>query len=147
MLGLKHRGLTIVWCVLDLSVRQEAAPSRQVGDSVALEQGGDATCEPLHHLPLPSHHLAEVHAQLARLDADFGKMLLRLGELVRGIEQCLGRDATPVQAGAPVGRVALTIKGFVYAGGAQTQLSRSYGGVVARRAGADDDHVVLVIHC
>ena len=62
--------------------RQQLAGSGQAGDAVALEQGGNAVGEPLHHLLLARHHLGDVHRQPAYFQADLAKMIPGLNKLV-----------------------------------------------------------------
>src|SRR5690606_8947093 len=58
----------------------------------------------------------------------------------------LGRDAAHAQAGAAQGRLAVLAQRRVDAGGLQAQLRGADGGVVAGRAGTDDDDVELFSH-
>jgi len=66
--------------------------------------------------------------------------------LVRRVQQRLGRDAAHAQAGAAQGRLAVLAQRGVDAGGLQAQLRGADRGVVAGRAGTDDDDVELFAH-
>ena len=59
------------------------------------------------------------------------------------VQQRLGRDAADAQAGAAQRGLAVLAERRVDAGGLQAQLRGADRGVIAGRAGADDDDVEL----
>ena len=69
------------------------------------------------------------------MDAD-GCAVLGVKIDLRGVEQGLGGDAAPIQAGAP------HLTPF-HDSGAQSPLGRLQGRRVAARAGADDDQLII----
>ena len=116
------------------------------GNLVGLEQLGDAAGELLDDGVLAANHLAHVHAGVVEADAVVAEDVAHVPELARGVEQCLGRDAAHAQAGAAQGRLAILAQCGVDAGGLQAQLGGTDGGMVAGRAGTDDDDVELFSH-
>ena len=77
------------------------------------------------------------------MDGEFGLCpMVQLGRL----EECLGRDATGIEAGTPEGIAAIVVLPFVDAGDFKLVLAGTNGAGVAGRAGTDDDDVVLVRH-
>ena len=83
-------------------------------------------------MSMPTGGLAERQAPLLPVLRDLQR--------VRVLEQRLGRDAAPVQAGAAEHRRALDDRGL------QPELRGADGGDVAAGSGADDDDVVFVGH-
>ena len=123
---------------LDLAAAGEPAAALDPGDLVLLEQQLDAAGEALDDLVLAGLHLGHVEAddRLAEGEAPF---LPGLGDLqrMRMLEQRLGGDAAPVQAGAAEHRRPLDHRG------AQAELGGANGGDVAAGSRADDDYVVF----
>ncbi len=131
---------------LDHVARQQLAEAVVGGDLVGLEQLRDAAGELLHDGVLAADHLAHVHLGVVEADAVLVEDVAHVPVLARGIQQRLGRNAAHAQAGAAQGRLAVLAQRCVDAGGLQAQLGRADGGVVAGRAGTDDDDVELFSH-
>ena len=110
-------------------------------DLVLLEQELDAAGEALDDLVLAGLDLVHVDADggLAERQAPFLPVLRDL-QRVGVLEQRLGRDAAPVEAGAAEHRRALDDRGL------QSELSGANRGDVAAGPGADHDDVVFVRH-
>ena len=110
-------------------------------DLVLLEQELDAAGEALDDLVLARLDLVHVDADggLAEGQAPF-LPVLRDFERVGVLEQRLGRDAAPVEAGAAEHRRALDDRRL------QSELRGADRGDVAAGARSDDDDVVLVSH-
>src|SRR5690606_19329513 len=90
----------VVRSYFDLFIFQHLAAAGNAGDLVGLEQAGNAACQLLHNLRLARDHRGHIDFNLAHLDAVHVKVVRCFEELVRGIEQCLRRNAADVQAGA-----------------------------------------------
>src|SRR5690606_17170526 len=131
---------------LDQAVGVQGGEAVVGGDLVGLEQLRDAAGELLHDGVLAADHLPHVDLRVAGGDAVLAEDVLQVVELARGIEQRLGRDAAHAQAGAAECRLAVLAQGGVDAGGLHAQLGGTDRGVVAGRAGADDDDVELFGH-
>ena len=145
MPGLQDRCLALVRGELDPAAGLKPPVTGQMGDAIALEQRADTPGQLVNHGVLVRDHALDVHADL-RIDADLGKLPGGLRVLVRGVQQGLGRDATPVQAGAAQGGFAVLADGLVDAGGLHAELRGPYGRRVAGRPGPDDDDVVAQVH-
>ncbi len=67
-------------------------------------------------------------------------------ELLGRIEQCLGRNAANVEAGAAKCLLAVFADEGIHASGLEAKLCGADRGHVSGRAGADDDDVEFVAH-
>ena len=121
----------------DLARRGDAAPALEPVDLVLLEQEFDALGVLADHVVLVGQHLFPVDLGRRALQAHLFEIVLRLVQLVAGVQQRLGRDAAHVQAGAAQGFAPLD------AGGFQAQLGAADRGDIAAGAGADDDDIVV----
>ncbi len=119
------------------------------GDLVGLEQRGDAAGELLHDAVLAGDHLLHVDRRRLEADAVLVEQVAHVPELATGIEQRLGRDAAHPQAGAAERGLAVLAQRGVDAGDLHPQLRGADRGVVAGRAGTDDDDIELLLfaHC
>src|SRR5260370_568300 len=118
----------------DLAGRVDARLAPDDGDLVLLHQEADAVVEPLGYVARALHHRGGIVGDIA------GRQPVVLGALqivknLRRAQQCLGRDAAPVEADAAQ-IVAL------YDRGPEAELGGADRGHIAARAGADDDDVV-----
>ena len=120
---------------LDRAAAEEPAAAFQMVDPVLLEQVGDALGQLVDHAVLARHHGPEVERR-RRLDAVRRQAVLRLGELLRTLEQRLGRDAADIEAGAAQGPALLGD------GHAHAELGAADRTDIAAGPGADDDDVV-----
>src|SRR5690606_10100483 len=80
-----------------------------------------------------------VHAAEVRLDAELLRLANGVGHL-RGVQQRLGRDTAPVQAGT-------SDLVLLHQPDRQVQLGRAQRGSVPARTTAKDNYVELVAHC
>ena len=114
-------------------------PVRQGGvvgehrDAVALLQEGHAVAQLLGDGVLPLDDLGVVEGDVVGADAE-GRAVFRLVVHVGGVEQRLGGDAPPVQAGAAQLRL-------LHQGGVQAVLAQADGALVAAGAAAHDDGI------
>ena len=140
------RGDSVCFCpsvTSTFALAGEPAAALDPVDLVLLEEQLDAAGQPLDDLVLAGVHLLHVEAEVpgrrrvAERQAPFLPVLRDL-ERVRVLEQRLGRNAAPVQAGAAEHRRALDH------GGLQAELRGADRGDVAARPGADHDDVVGV---
>ena len=109
-------------------------------DLVLAEQELDAAGQGGYHPVLARHHRAEVEPDVADLDPVLGERVPGFGEFLRGLQQCLRRDAADVEAGAAEAVAALD------AGRLEPELRRPDRRDIAARPGPDDDDVVAIGH-
>ena len=140
--GFKRARLAFVRRELHLGAAQEPSVAGKVRDPIALKQRADTAGELRHHRILARHHARHVHLDAGGDDADISQRIPRFDELVGGVEQRLGGNAAPVEAGAAEGRLAIRTDSLVDAGDAHAELSPSNGGSVASGTGAYDNEVV-----
>ena len=74
--------------------------SLQPIDLVLAEQELDAARQGADDLVLARHHRGKIEPDLADPDAVLGQASPRLGEFLRGLQQCLRRDAADIETGA-----------------------------------------------
>ena len=115
-------------------------------DAGGLEEPEDALRHLADDAALALLHRRDVEGEALDLDAVRRKLVLRAMVKLRGFEQCLGRDATGIEAGAAEGRAAVAVLPFVDAGDRQLVLRRANGRRIAGRPAADDDDVETVSH-
>ena len=120
--------------------RLDAARARVRGDLVLLEQEGDALGRGVDNLALALHELGEVERGRRQHDAVHAEIVPRFLEQVRGLQQCLRRNAADVEAGAAQGRALLDDGDF------QAELGRADRGDVAAGSGADHDEIKCLSH-
>jgi hypothetical protein len=140
------RGRAVLSRDLHRAVRQQLAEAVIRRDLVGLEQLHDAARELLHDLVLAADHRSDIDRRLLRRDAVVLERMFQVVELLGGIQQRLGGDAADVEAGAAQGGLAVLADVAVDAGRLQAKLGGADGGVVAGRAGTDDDDVELFGH-
>ena len=112
----------------------------QPGDLVLLEQELDALGVGADDLTLAGLHLLEVERDGADIDAMLGELVLRLVEMLRGLQQRLGGDAADIEAGAAECRA------LFHAGDLHAELGGADRADIAAGTGADDDDVEAVSH-
>ena len=117
-----------------LAVAEAGAPGDRL-DARLLEQAGDAVVQAADDVVLPADGAGKV--ELRRRDRDAqrggaGGPQPRLLELIRGVDQRLGRDAADIEAGAarPV---------LLDDDGVESELAGADRADIAARAGADDE--------
>ena len=66
---------------------------------VLLKEHFNTTGQTLHSFALVIHHLLKIHTDTANVDTVVRKILRCVLEKVSGVQECLGRNATNVQAG------------------------------------------------
>ena len=126
---------------LDLALAGQPSAALDPVDLVLLEQQLDAAGEALDDLVLAGVHLGHVDADGGLADRQAPLLpVLRDLQRVRVLEQRLGRNAAPVQAGAAEHRRALDDRGL------QAELRGADRGHVAAGARADHYDVVFVGH-
>ena len=126
---------------LDLAVAGKPAAALDPVDLVLLEQQLDAAGQPLDDLVLARVHLRHVDADRRLADRQAPLLpVLRDLQRVRVLEQRLGRDAAPVEAGAAEHRRPFDDRGL------EPELRGADRGDIAAGAGADHDDVVFVSH-
>jgi hypothetical protein len=116
-------------------------------DLVLLEQALDAPGQLIDDAILADHLDADVDLRRADLDALGFKAVTRFFEHVRGMQQCLGRNAAHIQAGTAETRLTLGIG--VRIGLAQAVLKPSCGADgrhITTGATADDEYVEFFGH-
>ena len=105
---------------------------------MGLELEGDAPPEVFHHLPLPGHQGGHVYRQPLGQQprrGHGGGLPAGLG----GVQEGLGGDAPPVEAGAS------QLPGFRHRH-PLSGLGRPDGGGIAPGASADDNQIIMVSH-
>ena len=118
---------------LDRALAGQPGAALDPVDLVLLEEQLDAAGQPLDDLVLAGLHLGHVEADGRLTDRQPPVLpVLRDLERVRVLEERLGRDAAPVEAGAAEHRRALDHRG------AKPELRRADGGDVAARPRPDD---------
>ena len=115
-------------------------------DAGGLEETEDALRHLADDAALALLHGRDVEGEALDLDAVRCKLVLRAMVKLRGLEQCLGRDATGIEAGAAEGRAAVAVLPFVDAGDRKLVLRRANGRRIAGGPAADDDDVETVSH-
>jgi hypothetical protein len=143
LLGLQGllTGLQFIAAVLG---RHEAAAAVEEADLVLLEQVEDAVVVLLHDEVLARQHLGHVDPGVVGRDAVLGEVVVQVLEVLAGLQQGLGGDATDIGAGAARGRTAGGVLPLVDAGDVHTELRGADGGDVAAGAGADDDEIEVL---
>src|SRR2546427_116340 len=119
----------------------EAPAAVEEGDLVLLEEIGDAVVARLHHLVLAPEHLDEVELQALHAHAVLGEAVPGLLEVLRGLQQCLGRNTADVGAGSAQGGLPVGALPVVDTGGLQAELGGADRGDVATRTAADYDYI------
>ena len=115
-----------------VSVRQSGVACKD-GDAVILFQEGHAVAQLLGHGVLPLDDLGIVEGQLTHVDAE-GSAVFGVVIDVGGVQQGLGGDAAPIQAGAAQLRL-------LHQGGLQAVLAEADGTLIASGAAAHNDCV------
>jgi hypothetical protein len=127
-----------------ISVTVQARDRR---DFVRLEQHRDAAGELFDDLVLAADHRTDIDRRIRGRDAMDSEVVGQVVELLGRIQQCLGRDAADVEAGAAECGLAVLADEGVDAGGLETELRGADRRDVAGRAGADHhDVIVLFAH-
>src|SRR5690606_1250145 len=121
---------------LDAVRRGDPARALQPVDLVLPEEELDALDVGLDHLVLVGEHGLQVELDLADLDPEAGERVLRLLELLAGLQERLGGNAADVEAGAAERRA------LFHAGDLEPELRRADRADVAAGPGADHDEVV-----
>ncbi len=113
------------------SFDRRIAPNHR--DFVLLQEKTDAVVEPLRYVARAPHHCGGIVG-----DVVGGKPVipgvLEIMKNLRRAEQCLGRDAAPIQTNAAQ-KLALDNRGF------ESELCRANGGYIAAGTRADNDDV------
>ncbi len=132
-------------CAFDLGLavdrqrarRGEGGAASDAFDLVLAEQIIDPAGVGGDHLVLPRHHGRQVERHVADLDAVLRQRMLRLGEMLRRLQQRLRRDAADIEAGAAE-------RGALFdAGDAHAELRRADRRDIAARPAADHDDVEI----
>ena len=113
----------------------QAAGAARPRHLVLLEQKLDALGVRTDNVVFALHHLREVHRHLLDDDAVFGSRVFREFEMFTAGKQCLGWNASDVDAGAAQRLVHLDADGI------EAELRGADGGDVAAGAAADDDDI------
>ena len=108
-------------------------------DLVLLEQAGDALGQAVDDLVLARHQRLQIQFDLAHLYAVLGKMVPRLFELLRRMQQRLRRNAADIET------CAAKRAAFIDAGGFKTKLGSPDCGDIAARTRTDNDQVEMGI--
>jgi len=116
------------------------------GDLVLLEQVLDAVVVLLDDVILAGNHLGHIHADLAGRDAVVRKMQIGVLEMLGRLQQCLGRNATDVGAGAAQCRAAGCVLPLVDTCHLHAQLGCTDGRYITAGAAADHDDIKLLAH-
>ena len=132
--GVRRRGAVGAGDVDEVAGAQRPAPLGP-RDLVLPEQELDPLRVLRHDFVLALEHLREVDAQIADTDAVLGGVLAEELDMLRGVQQRLGRDAADVDAGAAERLVHLD------ADGDEAELGGADRGDIAARAAADDHDV------
>ena len=128
-------GLMHVVADLDLARLGDLAPALDVIDLVLLEEKFDAAGQFLGNLARAFHHGAPVVGEAVDAEAELARLVSEGVVELGGLEQGLGRDAAPVEAGA-TGAVGFDAGDFF------TELGGANGGDVAGRAAPNDNQIV-----
>ncbi|MNH07909.1 hypothetical protein D3C79_673110 [compost metagenome] len=140
VLGLQFSDTAILGTDIDSPRPCQLTPTLDPVDLVLAEQELDALGQAGHAFVFLLHHLGEVQGRFD-LDTQVGELAAHRRFIqLRGMQQCLGRHATDIQAGTAEGRAAF------HTGHAHAQLTGADCGVVAARAAADDHHIIG-FHC
>ena len=109
-----------------------------------LEKTGNTAGELVHDLLLAHQHGGNINTGTFHANAMHAEMIPRLGKFVATIQQCLGRNATYVQAGSSQPNRALVVKPLFYTGGGEAELCGLDSGYIARGTSADYHYIVFV---
>ena len=124
----------------------EAAGAGMEGHLVLPEQIQDAVVVLAHDLVLAREHPRDVDRQTLDVDPVVGKGVPRVLEILRRLQERLGRNTANVSAGTAERRLAVGHRPVVDAGSSEAELRGANGGGVAAGTGADDDDVELFSH-
>ncbi|RMS13182.1 hypothetical protein ALP75_205409 [Pseudomonas syringae pv. actinidiae] len=133
-------------CQLDFLARQQFAVALQGGHAVGFEQAGDAAGQAFDDGRLAADHGGHVDGPFGCRNAMHCETVLGFVEFPGAVEQCLGWNATHVQAGTAEGQFALLVLIFLDAGSLETKLRCLDGGNIAARACANHYHVEFLGH-
>ena len=118
-----------------LAGRGDAAHTLDEIDLCGFEKPMDAAPQLFRHAALIGENFAHVEGGVCRVNAH-GRAVHRVPVDLGGVEQRLGGDAAPVQAGA-------AHLAALYHGGVQAQRRGTQGGGIAAGACADDDQLIV----
>ncbi len=118
----------------------------QRGHAVGFEQAGDAAGQAFDDRRLAANHRWDIDVQFRCRDAMYAEAVLGFIEFPGAVEQCLGRNATYVQAGTAEGQFALLVLILLDAGSLETKLRSLDGGNITARACANHYHVEFLGH-
>ena len=119
----------------------ERAFAVKEADFVLFEQVKDAVVVLFDHAVFAGDHFLDVHFQVFEADAVLAEMVRGLLEMLRALQQRLGRNAAHVGAGAAGSGAAFFVFPLVNTGHVQAQLRGANGRDIAARACADNDDV------
>ena len=135
--GLQNLGAAVVLDDLHGVRVPEASVSVDHGDLVLVHQVLHPGAGLRHDFVLAAAHLLPVDPQPGHLDAVLGEIRLGGVEMLGGVEQRLGGDATHVEAGAAERGITLDQRGL------QAKLRTADRGDIAAGAGANYGDVVV----
>ncbi|RMW19837.1 hypothetical protein ALO98_05348 [Pseudomonas syringae pv. tagetis] len=133
-------------CQLDLLASQQFAMALQGGHAIGFEQAGNAASQAFDDRRLAADHGRNVHAHFRCRDAMHAEAVFGFVEFPGAVKQCLGRNATNVQAGTAKGQFALLVLILLDAGSLETKLRSLDGGNITARACANHYHVEFLGH-
>jgi hypothetical protein len=121
----------------DAGLGGEAAMAGIDIDLVLLHQEVDAACGLIDHVLLAFDHLADVDLGGGDVDAVLLEVVQGVVVVLRRVEECLGRDAAHIEAGATEHGIALDD------GGLHAQLGAADGRNITSGAGADHYYIIF----
>src|ERR1700691_4381054 len=114
--------------------------------AIGLEQRRDAARHGLDDRRPTLLHSRKIERDAAQLDAVNRKLVLGSLVQLRGLEECLRRNAARVQAGAPEGIAAVQVLPFIHTGHFELVLGRANRRRVTCGSGADNHHIEALAH-
>ena len=124
----------------------EGATSVQEGDLVLFQQVQNPVVVLLNDGVLAGNHLGHVHLHVFGADAVLGEVVVGMVEMLAGLQQRLGRNATDIGAGAAGCGAALVVLPLINTGHAKAQLGSTDGCDIAAGASANHDDVKTFTH-
>mmetsp|Transcript_20960 Transcript_20960/g.53082 ORF Transcript_20960/g.53082 Transcript_20960/m.53082 type:complete len:437 (+) Transcript_20960:337-1647(+) len=128
-------------CDAHLLGARDATRTLHVVHLVLGEQVLNTTGETMYNLLLGVHHLGNIHFDTTHFDAVLGKVMSGLMIEMSRMQQCLGRNATDVQARATQSATLL------YTGNLEAQLGSLDGGHVATGSTTHDNDIIGATGC